>query len=225
MSAQPSVKSSSPSVVAGRRGRPRSPAARARVLRAARALVEIEGPAAVTIEALVARSGVSKPTIYRTWPNAHAVVMAALMESPVAPQDNRQARSALAALRRQLRDIAGTFASRTGRSVTQMLAAADPETELAKAFRHHFILARREEGRRMLAAAVATGELRQELDLDVTLDLLYGPIFFRILVGHAPADERFCERLLDQLVGGLVGGLATSRARTERVRSAIAKGR
>jgi AcrR family transcriptional regulator len=197
------VKPSPPSVAAVRRGRPRSSAARARVLRAARALVEGQGPAGVTIEGLAARSGVSKPTIYRTWPNAHAVVMAALMEAAVAREADRQPGSALTALRRQLREIAGTFASRTGRSVTQMLAAADPETELAKAFRHHFILARREEGRQMLMAAVANGDLRHELDLDVTLDLLYGPIFFRILVGHAPADERFCERLLDQLLGGL----------------------
>jgi hypothetical protein len=99
--------------------------------------------------------------------------MAALMESGVTPEASRQPRSALAALSRQLRDIAGTFTSRTGRSVTLMLASADPDTELSKAFRHHFILARREEGRRMLTAAVANGELRTELDLDVTLDLLY----------------------------------------------------
>jgi AcrR family transcriptional regulator len=196
------VKPSPPSRVA-RRGRPRSSAARTRVLQAARALVEAQGPAGVTIEALAARSGVSKPTIYRTWPNAHAVVMAALMESAVAPRAGRQPGSVLAALRRQLRDIAGTFASRTGRSITLMLASAEPETELSKAFRHHFILARREEGRQMLTAAVANGELRAELDVDVTLDLLYGPIFFRILVGHAPADEGFCQRLLDQLMGGV----------------------
>ena len=221
MSRQRPVKPSPPALVAGRRGRPRSSAARARVLQAARSLVEAQGPAAVTIEALAAQSGVSKPTIYRTWPNAHAVVMAALMASTVAPQADRQPGSALAALRRQLRDIASTFASRTGRSVTLMLASAEPETELSKAFRHHFILARREEGRRMLAAAVAIGELRAELDLDVTLDLLYGPIFFRILVGHAPADERFCERLLDQLVRGL----ATPRSRSARVRPVIRKGR
>jgi AcrR family transcriptional regulator len=180
------------------------------VLQAARALVEAQGPAAVTIEAVAARSGVSKPTIYRTWPNAPAVVMAALMVGRRAGSEQTPARPRR--LRRQLRDIAGTFASRTGRSVTQMLASADPETELSKAFRHHFILARREEGRRMLAAAVANGELRRELDLDVTLDLLYGPIFFRILLGHAPADEPFCERLLDQLVGGL----AAPRARPAR---------
>jgi AcrR family transcriptional regulator len=212
MSRSRPVKPSPPSEAAGRRGRPRSTAARARVLHAARALIEAQGPAAVTIEAVAARSGVSKPTIYRTWPNAPAVVMAALMESTVAPEGHRPPGSAVAALGRQLRDIAGTFASRTGRSVTQMLAAADPGTELSKAFRHHFILARREEGRRMLMAAVANGELRRELDLDVTLDLLYGPIFFRILVGHAPADERFCERLLGQLVGGL----AAPRARSAR---------
>jgi AcrR family transcriptional regulator len=152
---------------------------------------------------VAARSGVSKPTIYRTWPNAHAVVMAALMESAAPPEAARQDRSALAALRRQLRGIADTFATRTGRSITMMLAAADGETELSKAFRHHFILARREEGRQMLAAAVASGELRANLDLDVTLDLLYGPIFFRVLVGHAPAGQEFCDRLLDQLLAGL----------------------
>lgn len=221
MAGQRPVNPSSPPAAASQRGRPRSSAARTRVLQAARALVEAQGPAAVTIEAVAARSGVSKPTIYRTWPNAPAVVMAALMESAIAPAASRPAGPALAALRRQLRDIVGTFASRTGRSVTQMLAAADPETELSKAFRHHFILARREEGRRMLAAAVANGELRAALDLDVTLDLLYGPVFFRILVGHAPADERFCERLLDQLVGGLAapGARTVRRSATTRRRS------
>jgi AcrR family transcriptional regulator len=126
--------------------------------RSARALLETHGPGAVTIEAVAARSGVSKPTIYRTWPNAHAVVMAALMESPLAPSAVRRQGPALAALRHQLRDIARTF------------------------------------------------------DVDVTLDLLYGPIFFRILVGHAAADEGFCERLLDQLVGGL----ATARGAERR---------
>ena len=72
------------------------------MLQAARALVEAQGPAGVTIEAVAARAGVSKPTIYRTWPNAPAVVMAALMESAGAPEANKHQGSALAALRRQL---------------------------------------------------------------------------------------------------------------------------
>ena len=184
------------------RGRPRSAAAREKVLDAARAILDSAGPAAVTIEAVAARSGVSKPTIYRTWPNASAVLMAALMASDTPSSLAGTSRSSMVMLRRQLRGIAATFASRTGRAVTMILAASDAETELSRAFRHHFIIARREEGRRLLEAAVAGRELRADLDLEIALDLLYGPIFFRILLGHASVDEAFCERLLDQLLAG-----------------------
>jgi len=193
--------SPSPAPVRGR-GRPRSAAARAKVLEAARALLDSAGPGAVTIEAVAARSGVSKPTIYRTWPNASAVLMAALMASDAPPRGAGSSRSPIAMLHRQLRGIAATFASRTGRAVTMILAASDPETELSRAFRHHFILARREEGRHLLEAAAAARELRADLDIDVALDLLYGPIFFRILLGHAAVDETFCGRLLEQLLAG-----------------------
>lgn len=186
-----------------RRGRPRSAPARARVLRAARELLDSKGPAAVTIEAVAARSGVSKPTIYRTWPNAQAVVMAALMHAPVPPAAARRRGSSLGALRHHLRGIADTFASRTGRNVTMMLASADAETELSKAFRHHFILARREEGRALLLAAVAHGDVRADLDVEIALDLLYGPIFFRVILGHAVVDGEFCDRLVAQLAHGL----------------------
>lgn len=184
------------------RGRPRNAAAREKVLRAARALLGAAGVGAVTIEAVAAASGVSKPTIYRTWPNAQAVVMAALMQAtPVVAPPSARVR-ALPALRQQLRDIAAALGSRTGRSVTLILAAADAETELSKAFRHHFILERRAEGRRLLDSAAARGEIRAGLDLDLVLDELYGAIFFRIMLGHAPVDERMCERLLDQVMSG-----------------------
>jgi AcrR family transcriptional regulator len=187
------------------RGRPRNPKARALVLRAARVLLNEDGLGAVTIEALSARTGVSKPTIYRTWPNAHAVVMAALMDAPApAPAANSRGRgSAVATLRRQLRAIVDVFSSRTGRSITHVLASADPGTELSKVFRNHFILARRDEGRELLKEAMAGGELRARLDLEVVLDLLYAPIFYRILVGHAPLNEAFVDAAVDHLMKGL----------------------
>jgi AcrR family transcriptional regulator len=184
------------------RGRPRSPAVREAVMRAARAMLDEVGPAGVTIEGVAARAGVGKPTVYRLWPNAQAVVMAALMESPAAAV--RPARgSAVVALRRQTREVVATFASRTGRSVTLMLAAAEAETELAKAFRHHFILARRNEGRRLLEAAMANRELRRDLDIETALDLVYGPIFFRVLVGHGALDDAFADSVVDHMLRGL----------------------
>src|SRR5207302_1606666 len=128
------------------RGRPRSLEARRAILRAAHALLKEGGVSALTIEGIAARAGVGKPTIYRSWPNAHAVAMAALMEgleAPAAPQ--RPTASAMAALREQLRQVAQVFSTPLGRNVTLMIASAESETELSKAFRNHFILARRNE--------------------------------------------------------------------------------
>ena len=189
------------------RGRPRSLQARAAVLRAARALLDAGGLGAVTIEALSTKTGVSKPTIYRTWPNAHAVAMSALMDGPGAPEDAETpaARTGrgLAALKTQLCSIVDVFASRTGRSVTHVLAAADPGTELSKVFRNRFILARRDEGRGLLREAIARGDVRPGVDIEIALDLIYAPIFYRILVGHAPLDEAFVDGCLDLALRGL----------------------
>lgn len=186
------------------RGRPRSSAARSAILDAARGLLHEGGLGAVTVERIAERAGVGKPTIYRSWPNAHAVAMAALLDT--APTDATgpdRARSPLAALRIQLQNIVEVFASPPGRSVAHILAAAETETELSKAFRHHFILARRQEGRALLAAAIAAGEIRSGIDLEVALDLLYAPIFYRLLVGHAPLDKRFTDAVLRHVVRGL----------------------
>ena len=77
-----------------------------------------------------------------------------------------------------------------------MIAASQGETELAKAFRNQFIAASRADGRALLERAIAAGELRADLDLEVTLDLVYGPLYYRLLVGHAPLDRRFTDALL-----------------------------
>jgi AcrR family transcriptional regulator len=211
------------------RGRPRSLEARRAILKATHELLAEGGLPAVTIEGIAARAGVGKPTIYRTWPNAHAVAMAALMEndnssepadaaghrvSPPsaatsktseAPTANEEGSgSALAALRTQLHEVARVFSAPLGRSVTQMIAAAEPDTELSKAFRNHFILARRNEGRAFLATAMLSGEIRQDLDIDVGLDLIYAPVFYRLLMGHAPLTSRFIDDVLNLALQGIL---------------------
>jgi AcrR family transcriptional regulator len=185
------------------RGRPRSEAAKQAILRAARDLLAEGGPGAVTMEAVAERAGVGKPTVYRWWPDRHAVAMAALMETEPARAAPARPRSALAALREQLRAIARRFATATGRHVTSMIAASEPESELSKAFRSHFVLARRAEGKAFLQRAIEEEEVRPDLDVEVALDLLYGPLFFRLLVGHAALDARFMDRVLDEALRGM----------------------
>ncbi len=190
-------------VPARRPGRPRDLAVRQAILMAARAILEESGVAGVTMEGVAARAGVGKPTLYRWWPDRHAVAMAALMDSPPAKQAATRRVSPLRGLQRQLIATAQTLSTRTGRHVARMIAAAEPQTELSKAFRNHFILARREEGRAFLMQALAAGELRRSIDLDLALDEIYGAVFFRLLLGHAAVDETFVKRLLGQVLSGL----------------------
>lgn len=192
-----------PSEPARPRGRPRSPRLREAILHAARELLDEAGLGAVTMEAVAERAGVGKPSVYRWWPNRHAVAMAALMDAPAARATPARAKAPLRTLQAQLVGLCDTLASRQGRSVTAMIASADPDTEIAKAFRHHVVLARRSEGRELLASAVHAGDLRADVDLDAALDQLYGALFFRVLMGHAPADVAFVKLLLDQVLRGL----------------------
>jgi AcrR family transcriptional regulator len=202
--------------VAKARGRPRNERAHRAVLKAARELLEAGGISAVTMEGVAARAKVSKPTLYRWWPDRHALTMAALMPAPTpparapkagaqAPKPVRKAKaSPLRTLREQLVAMANLFQSRTGRYVASILATSDADTELSKAFRSHFLMERRNEGRALLLQAVQDGSLRDNLDMDVSLDLIYGPLFFRLLLGHAPLDQAFVQQSFDQALQGLV---------------------
>jgi AcrR family transcriptional regulator len=189
----------------GRRepGRPRSQRARRAILEATRALLEEGGLTSVTVEGIAQRAGVGKPTIYRYWGNRYEVAMTALMDAAASAKPAPRARTPLESLRRQLRQMAELFGSPLGRGVTSILAAADANTEVAKAFRNHFIKARRDEGRGHLEAAIERGELRSDVDLELALDLIYGPLFYRLLMGHGALGPAEADAVLDTVVEGL----------------------
>lgn len=186
-----------------KRGRPRNEAARFKILEAARKLLNEGGVAAVTMEELAARTGVGKPTIYRSWPNAQAVAMAALIDVPAAAVPARSGRSLILELKRVLRSLTVVFASRAGRSAAALIAAADPDTEIAKAFRHHVILRSREQIRELIVRAIGEGVLRADTDIEVALDLIVAPVFFRLLLGHGPNDETFADSVVDHVLAGI----------------------
>lgn len=186
-----------------RPGRPRDMAARRAILDAARALLAQGGIVAVTIEAIASRAGVSRPTVYRSWPNAHAVAMAALMEMSETPLPSAGRKSAIAVLRHQLRAVAEIFSTPLGRSVASMLAAAESETELSKSFRNHFIFERREEARALLQQAIRNGEIRKSIDLDAALDLLYGPLFYRLIADPGTLKASYTDAVMKLVLDGI----------------------
>jgi AcrR family transcriptional regulator len=185
---------------ASTRGRPRDPRIRSTILAAARALLERGGLTAVTIEAIAGKAGVSRPTIYRYWPNAPAVAMAAFLDASTPAASGPSGRSPLAALKAQLHAVADAFAAPTGRSIAAMVAAAQSETELAKAFRNEFIARNRDTARLLVERCIADRLVSAPADLDLALDLIFGPLFYRLLMGHAPITRGFVDQLLQVVI-------------------------
>ena len=185
------------------RGRPRDPAARAAILRAAAALLDEGGLTAVTMEGIARRAGVGKPTVYRHWPNAAAVAMAAFLETTAQPDTAATANTALDELRLQLAAIACAFAARTGRNVKAMIAASRGRDRAWQGISQPLHCASRQTGRTLLERAAAAGELRNGLDLEVTLDLIYGPLVLSAAGRPCAARPGFTDALLDQVLQGL----------------------
>lgn len=182
--------------IAKRRGRPPDEEGRLRALSVARDILMSEGFGRLSMEAVAAKAAVSKPTLYRHWANAQELAMAALVVD-VGVELPAAGATAKARLIAQMEGLVAAFATRRGRQIAMTLASADPESEFTRAFRNRVILASREAGRAILASAVAAAEIGEPRDIEVLLDMLYGPIFYRLLVGHQPLDEQLGRQLVE----------------------------
>ena len=187
----------------GGRGRPRSERARRAILKAAGELLERDGFTAVTMERIAERAGVSKATIYRWWPNKAAVMTDSFLELMVADTSPLDTGSAREDLRLRLRGLAHMLAGRSGRFVAALIAESQTDSEVAEALRTHWISVRRRETRPLLRRGIERGELRSDLDLEVAIDALYGPVYWRMLTGYAPLNDDFVDRLVDHVMVGL----------------------
>ncbi len=186
-------------------GRPRSERARRAILRAANELLEGEGFAAVTVEAIADRAGVSKATVYRWWPNKAAVIMDGFLSTVSSEVPFPHTGHAREDIRVHLRRLTEAFGGKMGRTVAALIAEGQADAELAEALRSRWLAVRRAEAREILEVGIERGELKGDLDPEVAVDVLYGPIYYRLLVAHAPLDEDFADALADHVFAGLGG--------------------
>ena len=187
-----------------RRGRPRSEQARLAVLTAAGDLLLEGGLGAAHVEAIAARAGVSKATIYKWWPNRGAVVLDGFLErvrhSLVIPEGL----GTVAALEFQIRELVALFADAAVASAIRAIASeAQSDPELARAVRERWLAPRRAVTAAVLSDGIANGDLRPDLDVELVMDQLYGPLYFRLLFGHAPLLDDLAPRLVRQLLDGV----------------------
>jgi AcrR family transcriptional regulator len=190
---------------APQRGRPRSERARQAILEAASELLLARGLSAVSMDAVAERAGVSKATIYRWWPTKETLALDALYTEWAAarphPRDTGSLRGDLLSLLRPWARLAGSRPY--GRVVAALLTEAQTDPVFAAEYRERFVEPRRQQAREIFRRAIERGEIPADTKVEVALDLLYGPLYHRLLHGHAPLNDRFVREVIDLVLDGV----------------------
>jgi AcrR family transcriptional regulator len=174
-------------------------------VRAATELLAEGGLPAATMDAVVARSGVSKATLYKHWPSRTALAAEAFgvrMAREVPLPDTGSAR---ADLTEQLRRVSAFYASADGTVFAQLLAACVTDPCAGVYFREFFLQGRRQTVTELWERAVRTGEAAPGTDTDTAIDVLFGALVFRLMAGHLPLTEEHADRIAQAALDGLLG--------------------
>lgn len=178
-----------------RTGRPRSQESRKAVLDAAWRLIQTTTLRDLSIEAIAREAGVGKTTIYRWWPSKTAVVVDAFLAEVETVLPFPQTETVAAALTQQMQTLVQVFRGDIGQIVAQIIAEGQSDPEALESFRDRFLNLRRNVAREVIMRGIKSGEFDENLDPDLAMDILYGPIYYRLLVQHLPLDDAFATAL------------------------------
>ena len=171
------------------------------ILDATRELLAAGGVRELTVERVAARSGVAKTTIYRRWRGKHELALAVLMdmvENVVATPDLEDTRKELISFVNAAVEILGSTVM--GRVMQGLVSDLATDPGLARAFRERVVARRVAEVRRLLERGIDRGDIRADADIELAHELLFGPVYYRLLLSGAPLDKRLAERIVDAVL-------------------------
>jgi AcrR family transcriptional regulator len=184
------------------RGRPRSAHCHENILDAVLALLAKEGYGAVTIEGVARHAGVGKQTIYRWWRSRAELVLEAFANHAA----NKIPVPNTGSLKRDLEIfLNATFVRLTetsGPIARGLIADAALDPEFNEVMRTVFVAKRRKAMRDILERAVRRGELSKRTELELMIDVLFGPMWYRLLNLHGPLDAAFAKKLVKSVLHG-----------------------
>jgi AcrR family transcriptional regulator len=177
-------------------------------------LLDEGGLPAATVDAIAARSGVSKVTIYNHWPSRTAIAASAfarLMGAAVPVPDTG---SLTGDVTEHLVRLSAFYASEPrGKTFAQLLAACVGDQAGAAYFREYFLAERDQVTARLWQRALDRGEADPGIDLEEVIDLLAGPLIFRRIAGHRSLSEDGARKLARAVLRGLLRRDAPGPAR------------
>ncbi|MFJ5265546.1 TetR/AcrR family transcriptional regulator [Streptomyces sp. NPDC088387] len=183
---------------------PRSRRIHEAVLAATEELLLEGGLPAATVDAIAARSGVSKATIYKHWPSRTAVAAKAFGRMMAEALPLPDTGSVVGDLTEQVVRVSAFYDSERGRVFAQLLAACVDDVAAAPYFREYFLTGRREAVGVLWQRALDRGEVDPGIEVDDVIDMLFGPLVFRRLTGHCALSEDHARALARSALAGLL---------------------
>jgi AcrR family transcriptional regulator len=205
MATTPSDVASTPGDPSGKRpvGRPRDARADRAILTSALELMAEDGVHAFRIDDVARRAGVGKATIYRRYRSKEQLAteaVGALVGEEIEIPDSGSTRSDLLALMRDAVELySGTLAAKLMPSVFDEMSRNEKFAEIG---RHRFLTPRRTALRAVFESGIKRGELRADIDIELALDVLAGPLFYRLIVTGGPIDEGLASGIVELLLRG-----------------------
>ncbi|MGH2796467.1 MAG: TetR/AcrR family transcriptional regulator [Thermoleophilaceae bacterium] len=183
-------------------GRPRDPQIDIAVLDATVAVLRRSGYGGLTFEAVAREAGTTKPAIYRRWPSRERLVLAALgrrLGAARAPDTG----CTLCDLDECLKVFVAAFRRMPPGVLSPLFADCAGDRELRTAFMSTLFEPPRAAVRETLERANSRGDLRDEVEIELILDLIGSLVHYRALFGHAPTSDAEIERAVEALLRGI----------------------
>lgn len=158
----------------------------------------------LSIERIAREAGVSKTTIYRWWPSKVAVVIDTFLDNHVARTPIREDIPAIDALREHVTSLAEVYSGHEGRLIAQLIAECQHDPAAMAEFKKRFWQPRQEVVTALIRKAAEEGALRGDIPAGVIAELLYSPLYFRLLLQSSPLDRESTRMTLDAVLEGVV---------------------
>lgn len=160
----------------------------------------------LSIERIAREAGVGKTTIYRWWPSKAAVVIDSFVDSHIAATPVRSGVPAIEALREHLASLAEIYSGREGRLVAQLIAECQYDASTLAEFKERFWSQRQLVVSELIERSMEEGSIDCGLDPEVIAEMLYSPIYFRLLFQVGSLDKDVSNAIFDTAMRGLRDG-------------------
>lgn len=184
-------------------GRPRSEASRTSVLRAVLELLGRKSLRDITVEEVAKEAGVAKTTVYRWWDSKAQLAIDAFLNDISIKAPFVEKESVVETIRSQVKSLAFQYKGRDGEIIRQIIAECQGSPEDLAMFRERFLVLRRAAAIETIQRARNEGVLNSDIPDETLIDLIYGPIYYRLMLQHSKIDIAFVESILDFVFKGM----------------------